>query len=61
MEGLRTENKENADRMIAAFKRFATTVVNLNLLHLSGQRVKLKINNLTLCHNKEGSSIRNLN
>ena len=38
MEAMRKESKENTDRMIAAFDRFATTVVD----HLSEMRTELK-------------------
>lgn len=38
MEDLRRENKENADRMIAAFDRFASMVVD----HLNEMRIELK-------------------
>jgi hypothetical protein len=38
MEGLRKENKENADRTIAAFDRFATTAVD----HLNDMRTEMR-------------------
>ena len=38
----------------------ATTVV-VDLLHLSGQKVKRKTNNLTLCHKRGESSTKNSN
>ncbi len=38
MDAMRKESKENTDRMIAAFDRFATTVTD----HLSDMRIELK-------------------
>jgi hypothetical protein len=38
MEQLRKENKENADRTLAGFDRFATTVVD----HLNDMRTEMK-------------------
>ncbi len=38
MDSLRKENKENTDRMISAFDKFATTVVD----HLNEMRTEFK-------------------